>query len=93
MTTDPWSGSSGGAAVAVMQTAEVGCGDHAAVLWRLNLSRHRRVPVQRLMGTRGVVQLGTIRPTKRTIVKSFIRGTLFSARGSLSDKRLAAPDW
>jgi hypothetical protein len=38
---------SGRAAVTVMQTAEVGRGDHATVLWRLNLPRHRRVVVKR----------------------------------------------
>jgi len=49
--------SSGGAAVPMMEAAEVGCGDHAAVRRWLNLSRHRRVAVQRLRGTRGVVVL------------------------------------
>jgi hypothetical protein len=53
----------------------------------------RRYVAKGLVVPFGVVQLGTIRPTNCTIVKFFIRGTHFAARGSLSDKRLAAPDW
>ena len=51
--------SSGRAAAAVMQAAEVGRGDHAAVRRRLNLSRHRRVAVKRLVCP-GVVVLDVL---------------------------------